>query len=72
MRIGADRFLHNMVRIVVGTLVEIGRGRWEPEIMADILASGDRRQGGPTAPPQGLFLRRVSSPERFLGPGERR
>ncbi len=71
LRIGADRFLHNMVRIVVGTLVEIGRGRWEPEIMADILASGDRRQGGPTAPPQGLFLRRVSYPERFLEPGER-
>ncbi|MCB1162022.1 MAG: tRNA pseudouridine(38-40) synthase TruA [Candidatus Krumholzibacteriia bacterium] len=68
LRIGADRFLHNMVRIVVGTLVEIGRGRWRPERVAEILASGDRRLAGPTAPPQGLFLRAVEYPERFLDP----
>ncbi len=71
LRIGANRFLHNMVRIVVGTLVDIGRGRWEPEYMAEILASGDRRLAGPTAPPQGLFLRHVSYPERFLESDER-
>ncbi|MBM4118015.1 tRNA pseudouridine(38-40) synthase TruA [bacterium] len=70
LAIGADRFLHNMVRIVVGTLVEIGRGRWQPERMAAILASGDRRLAGPTAPPQGLFLERVEYPARFLAPGE--
>jgi tRNA pseudouridine38-40 synthase len=40
----------------MGTLVEIGRGRWEPARLAAILASGDRAQAGPTAPPQGLFL----------------
>ena len=66
LRIGADRFLHNMVRIITGTLVEIGRGRWEPERMARILVSGDRTLAGPTAPPQGLFLRAVEYPERFL------
>ena len=67
LRIGADRFLHNMVRIIVGTLVDIGRKRWEPERMAEIIESGDRTLGGQTAPPHGLFLRRVEYPERFLG-----
>jgi tRNA pseudouridine38-40 synthase len=71
LRIGADRFLHNMVRIIVGTLVEIGRERWAPEYMAEILASGDRTLGGLTAPPQGLFMSRVTYPERFLEPDER-
>ncbi len=67
LRVGADRFLHNMVRIITGTLVEIGKGRWEPERMAEVLASGDRTLAGLTAPPHGLFLRRVVYPERFLG-----
>lgn len=71
LAIGADRFLHNMVRIIVGTLVEIGRGRWQPDRVTAILASGDRRLAGPTAPPQGLFLAQVEYPERFLAPGER-
>jgi len=51
-----DGFLRHMVRAIMGTLVEIGRGRWEPARLAAILASGDRAQAGPTAPPQGLFL----------------
>jgi tRNA pseudouridine38-40 synthase len=51
-----DGFLRHMVRNIVGTLVEIGRGRWPPEQMAAVLASRDRRLAGPTAPPQGLFL----------------
>jgi tRNA pseudouridine38-40 synthase len=71
LRVGADRFLHNMVRILVGTLVEIGRGRWEPERIATILASGDRQLAGPTAPPQGLFLERVEYPAPYLTPAER-
>jgi tRNA pseudouridine38-40 synthase len=59
------------VRILVGTLVEIGRGRWAPERIATILASGDRRLAGPTAPPQGLFLERVEYPAPYLTPAER-
>ncbi|MCD6303853.1 MAG: tRNA pseudouridine(38-40) synthase TruA, partial [Planctomycetes bacterium] len=51
-----DGFLYNMVRNIVGTLVEIGRGRWQPGRIERILASGDRRQAGPTAPPDGLTL----------------
>lgn len=51
-----DGFLRHMVRNLTGTLVEIGRARWPPTQLAHLLASKDRSQGGPTAPPQGLFL----------------
>lgn len=51
-----DGFLYNMVRIIVGTLVEIGRGKRSPESIQKTIASKDRGQAGPTAPPQGLFL----------------
>ena len=51
-----DGFLRHMVRAIAGTVVEIGRGRWPPGHLAAILASGDRSQAGPTAPPHGLFL----------------
>ena len=52
-------FLRHMVRNIVGTLVDIGRGRWPPDYMHDLLASGDRRRAGATAPPEGLVLVRV-------------
>lgn len=52
-------FLRHMVRNIVGTLVEIGRGRWPADYMHDLLASRDRRRAGATAPPQGLVLMRV-------------
>ena len=55
-----DGFLYNMVRILTGTLLEVGRGERKPEDMPWILASGDRAQAGPTAPAQGLTLWRVS------------
>jgi tRNA pseudouridine38-40 synthase len=56
----ADGFLYNMVRAIAGTLMYVGRGYW-PEIrVAEILQAEDRREGGPTAPAQGLFLMRVS------------
>lgn len=57
--IEANRFLYNMVRNIVGTLVEIGRGRWQPEKMKEILAAADRTVAGPTAPPEGLCLIRI-------------
>ena len=58
----ANGFLRHMVRALVGTLVEIGRGKLAGSQMADILASRDRDQAGPTAPPQGLFLQQVIYP----------
>jgi tRNA pseudouridine38-40 synthase len=58
-RVTGTGFLRHMVRTIVGTLVEIGSGRWPPEEMARILESGDRRRAGATAPPHGLILMRV-------------
>ena len=54
--IEADRFLYNMVRNIVGTLVEVGRGRWEPEKIKEILEAKNRTAAGPIAPAQGLCL----------------
>jgi tRNA pseudouridine38-40 synthase len=54
-----DGFLRHMVRNLVGTLLEIGRGRREVASLAELLASGDRSQAGPTAPACGLTLVRV-------------
>lgn len=54
--IAGEGFLHNMVRIIAGTLTEIGRGRLAPEAVDRALASGDRRDAGPTLPPTGLCL----------------
>jgi len=55
----ADGFLYKMARNIVGTLVEIGRGKLDPEAVREILVSGDRRRAGPTAPARGLCLVRV-------------
>jgi tRNA pseudouridine38-40 synthase len=55
----ADGFLYNMVRNIVGTLVEVGRGAREEVWPAAVLAACDRRAAGPTAPPHGLFLVKV-------------
>ena len=52
-------FLQNMVRILVGTLLEVGRGYWEPEHVREILEAKDRSLAGPTAPPEGLCLMKV-------------
>jgi tRNA pseudouridine38-40 synthase len=51
-----DGFLYNMVRNIVGTLVEIGTGRWKPEKINEILEAKDRAAAGRIAPPQGLCL----------------
>ena len=55
----ADGFLYNMVRIMVGTLLEVADGRLSAEDIAKIIASCDREQAGPTAPAKGLCLQQV-------------
>ncbi len=55
----ADGFLYNMIRNIVGTLLEVGRGKMEPENVRGILKSEKRRLAGPKAPPQGLYLEKV-------------
>ncbi|HEX8750022.1 MAG TPA: tRNA pseudouridine synthase A [Nitrospira sp.] len=55
----ADRFLKHMVRTIVGTLVEVGRGKRTPDSLVEILAAKDRTAAGRTAPAHGLFLMRV-------------
>ena len=52
-------FLQNMVRILVGTLLEVGKGKIKPEQIPDILEAKNRQMAGPTAPPQGLCLIKV-------------
>ncbi len=52
-------FLYNMVRIIVGTLVDVGRGRIMPDAIPEMLAARDRTRAGITAPPQGLILWKV-------------
>lgn len=52
----ARSFLHNQVRILAGTLRRVGEGKWTPDKVAAALAACDRTAGGPTAPPDGLYL----------------
>lgn len=59
LEIEADGFLYNMVRAIVGTLVEVGQGKRSEAWPAEALVACDRRAAGRTAPPQGLFLVRV-------------
>ena len=56
LSVTGEGFLYNMVRILTGTLVLVGTGELQPADMTRILESRDRRQAGPTAPPQGLYL----------------
>ncbi len=57
--IAANRFLHNMVRTLVGTFVNIGRGQVAPRSMQEILQARDRRRAGPNVPPYGLYLEKI-------------
>jgi tRNA pseudouridine38-40 synthase len=58
-------FLHQMIRILSGTLVYVGSGKFKPEDMKAILKSKDRKKAGPTLPPTGLFLVKVFYPKVF-------
>lgn len=60
VRIVGNAFLHSMVRVIMGTLVEVGTGRRKPEWVAEVLAAQGRVHAGPTAPAQGLTLWSVS------------
>jgi len=59
VEVEGDRFLYRMVRNIVGTLVEIGRGRFTPRDIKRVLSKRDRRFAGPCAPASGLILQRV-------------
>lgn len=59
IEITGDGFLYNMVRIIVGTLVEVGLGKKSSDDMADIIKKRDRSLAGFTAPPQGLYLKEI-------------
>lgn len=64
--ISADRFLRNMVRAVVGTLLEIGLGKQNKNYLIDVLKSQDRSKAGPSAPAHGLYLTQVSYPKEIF------
>lgn len=60
--VSADRFLHHMVRNIVGSVLAVGRGARDPAWLTAVLESRDRRRAGPTAPAHGLTLVRVLYP----------
>lgn len=64
-------FLYKQVRNMVGTLISIGQGRWEPEYVAEILASRSRANAGPTVPARGLCMQWVRYPSHLLDPPDR-
>lgn len=63
IRVTGDGFLQNMVRIITGTLIEVGRGKIRPAQMKEIMAAKDRKKAGPTAPAKGLMLMEVQYTE---------
>ena len=69
MDIRANAFLHHMVRNIAGTLAEVGQGKQPPEWVAEVLASGQRRLAGMTAPADGLYFVGPEYPPEFGLPG---
>jgi len=65
-RISANRFLRNMVRAIVGTLIDIGKQRMEPDNIIQIIASGNRSDAGASVPAHGLYLTKIEYPKEIL------
>ena len=65
--VGARSFLHRQVRSMVGSLAQVGLGRWRAEDLRAALAAADRARCGPVAPPDGLYLQRVDYPAQEGG-----
>lgn len=65
-RVSADGFLYNMVRIMAGTLISVGRGRLEPSDISRIIGSAERSEAGETVPPYGLYLNKVTYSENYF------
>ena len=65
INIRANAFLHHMVRNIAGVLMAIGSGEQKPQWAAEVLEYKDRRLGGVTAPPDGLYFMNVEYPEQF-------
>ena len=63
--ITADRFLRNMVRAIVGTLLDAGRGKISPDEVRAIVLSGDRSEAGQSVPAHGLYLTRILYPDEY-------
>ena len=59
MRVAANGFLYNMVRILCGTLIAVAEGKIDPCTLDEVILSGDRKRAGMTLPPEGLYLSRV-------------
>ncbi len=70
MDIEGTGFLYKQVRNIMGTLINVGRGHWEPDCVIDILESRDRANAGPTVPARGLCLQWVRYPPHLLAPLE--
>ena len=63
--IRANRFLHHMVRFIVGTMLDIAAGRREPGVILRLFAADDNREASPPAPPHGLYLESVEYPREL-------
>lgn len=68
--LSANAFLHHMVRNIVGCLVYVGKGKYPPEWLAEVLAGRERRRAAPTFAPDGLYLRRIAYDPKWGLPQE--
>ena len=66
MRVEAKSFLQNQVRIIAGSLINVGINFWKPEFISDVLLSKSRSLAGITAPPHGLYLEKIKYPKNLL------